>query len=175
MEHISLSFKGAFTRVLLWGVAEETCRPYSYPCCPAGAILLTQWMNPLLGIKAEDIRAQLDSIAEEVARELLRRHTSSSSSRDGTAEGDRAPKCSKPDLAESSSSDVLSRARELKLPARSVTDAINAVMYDQLGFTSGPVEHYYQLDNSYIDKVCTPASGSPLLVSCTKLSLLQNS
>ncbi len=121
------------------------------PCYRTGAILLTRWMNPMDNIQEEDILAQLDSIAEEVAKVLLRRL--GGGGRDGKAE---ETKCVKTDGAStcSGSSDVVSRARDLILPERAVTDAINAVMYGHLGFRGAPEQHYYDLENSFIDKVC---------------------
>ncbi len=109
-------------------------------------------MNPLHHIKAEDVHTQLDSIAEQVANELLRRHGTKGRERTDE-EGGSSPKCSRLNSESGSSSDVVSRVRELNLPIRSVTDGINDVLYDQLGFSSGPVERYYDLENSCIDKV----------------------
>ena len=111
--------------------------------------MLTQWMNPLRDIKAENIQRQLDSISEKVASELLRKHETNSGEKE--EEECSAPKCTK--LSGETTSQVLSRVLKLRLPISAVIEGINAVLYDQLGFKKGPVEQYYELENSYIDKV----------------------
>lgn len=89
-----------------------------------GAVLLTQWMNPCEAIQCEDIGAQLDTITGMVTAELVQRHPG-----DG------------------------GQAREVDAQVEQVLDAMNTVLYDRLGFKPASADHYYDLENSYIDKV----------------------
>ena len=90
-------------------------------------------MNPCQAIQCEDIGAQLDTIAGKVTAELVQGQP-----------GDSAPKCSRLDGGQ---------AREVDAPVEQVLDAINAVLYDRLGFKPASADRYYDLENSYIDKV----------------------
>ena len=107
----------------------------------AGAVLLTQWMNPCRAIQHEDIGAQLDNIAGMVAAELVQGQPGEVGKDDDHSS---APKCSRLDVGQ---------ARGVEAPVEQVLDAINTVLYDRLGFKPASVDHYYDLENSYIDKV----------------------
>ena len=126
----------------------HTCE--SVPSLFPGAVLLTQWMNPCLSIDAEAISRQLDDIAEAVAVELIKRSGDRNGGEDSAASQCSAPKCSKP---EQYSSRNVARVHQLNLPLDIVLSAINNVLYNDLGFKPKPSEHYYDLENSYIDKV----------------------
>ena len=110
-------------------------------CVFAGAVLLTQWMNPCRAIQHEDISAQLDNIAGVVAAELVQGQPGKVGKDDDQSS---APKCSRLDVRQ---------ARAVEAPVEQVLDAINTVLYDRLGFKPASVDHYYDLENSYIDKV----------------------
>ena len=107
----------------------------------AGAVLLTQWMNPCEAIQCEDIGAQLDTIAGMVTAELVQGQPGDSGKDDDHSS---APKCSRLDGGQ---------AREVDAPVEQVLDSINAVLYDRLGFKPASADRYYDLENSYIDKV----------------------
>lgn len=117
--------------------------------------MLSQWMNPCCDIKEEEILTQLDIIAEAVALELWRTHGSSSLKEEGYLEdaeerNGSTPKCCR---LENNGTELLSRLRGLHLPAEGVLDALNVTFYNTLGFKSGPRERYYDINNSFIDKV----------------------
>ena len=106
-------------------------------------------MNPLRRIRPEDTYRQLDSIAEKVACELLRRH--------GDTHGS-PPECSRLE-SEGDDHAALVKVLEMKLPTMLVLDGMNTVLYDQLGFKPGSLQRYYDLENSYIDKVLVEAGN----------------
>ena len=81
------------------------------------------------------IVSQLDHIAEQVATELMQtggQHTSDS-------------ECTKPDS--------VAALVAMKLPTERVLDCLNDVLFDKLGFRETSADHYYDLENSFIDKV----------------------
>ena len=118
----------------------------------AGAVLLTQWMNPCRAIQHEDIGAQLDNIAGMVATELVQGQPGKVGKDDDQSS---APKCSRLDVRQ---------ARAVEAPVEQVLDAINTVLYDRLGFKPASIDHYYDLENSYVDKVrpCVSFNGCEL-------------
>lgn len=121
-----------------------------------GAILLSQWMNPCCDIKEEEILSQLDLIAEAVALELWRTHGGNSVKEESYLEDEEerngsTPKCCR--LESDGTHELLPRVVGLHCPAEDVLDALNMTLYNTLGFKSGPRERYYDLNNSFIDKV----------------------
>ena len=107
-------------------------------------------MNPCQNIDAEAVSRQLDNIAEAVAVELIKRNGDRGGREDVAGPQPAAPKCSKP---EGYSSENVARVHQLNLPLDIVLSAINNVLYNDLGFKPKPSEHYYDLDNSYINRV----------------------
>ena len=99
-----------------------------------GAVLFSQWMNPLDGsITLEAVQGQLDSIAELVASELLQ---------DDSRSTRLATTLPYPDLFE-----------KLGTPVLRILDALNAVLYDRLKFKPATPVNYYQVENSFINQV----------------------
>ena len=104
-------------------------------------------MNPCKDVSAAAIHKQLDGIAKQVTAELQKSHKLG---QDKTSSG--PPDCEK-DVEESDISCTTSKLRRLDLPAEVVLDAINTVLYNRLHFSAPPMDHYYNLENSFIDKV----------------------
>ena len=103
-----------------------------------GAILIAQWMRPCHCPGSSDIALQLDSIAEMVAVHLV----GGATHEEGEVRDTKRVRRS-----------ALARVKEEG--CHSVDErlaAINSVMYDQLGY-KGAGEAYYELDNSFIDRV----------------------
>lgn len=117
---------------------------------PAGAVLLSQWMNPCREISATFVHSQLDSIAEQVSVELLQ----ACKDDEGTEMIERERNVS--DLSSESAEgreDMPSKLRRLDLPTEVVLDTINSVLYGTLQFAAPPMDQYYNLENSFIDRV----------------------
>lgn len=151
-------------------------------------------MNPCKEISAYSIHRQLDSIAEQVAAELLQQYqdgceeqeaksspvcddkidTSTStcvevgqscgSTKDQDCDINVAPAaaaCGKLQLPVEVVLDGVNVAPaagacgKLQLPMEVVLDGINTVLYSRLHFSSPSMEQYYNLENSFIDKVCS--------------------
>lgn len=100
-------------------------------------------MNPCQTVRHEVVGTQLDSIAAMVAEELIQRQQGEV----GKDDQGSSPKSLRLD------EDVLSRVRGMGVPAKSVLDAMNTVIYDRLGFKSAASDNYYDLENSYIERV----------------------
>ena len=103
-------------------------------------------MKPCQAVHQEVIGAQLDNIAAMVATELIQRQQGEVGM-DGQGS---TRKCSILD------DDIMSRVHGMGVSAECVLDAMNTVMYDQLGFKAAASDHYYDLDNSFIDRVGYP-------------------
>ena len=91
------------------------------------------------------ISKQLDSIAEMVAVELLKKAEEGGEGED-TEAGISAPKRPRQQTA-------VAEVVEKGLSADVILTALNSVLYGQLGFKGATSDSYYQLENSYIDKV----------------------
>lgn len=131
-----------------------------------GSCLIACWLQPFDDITPDDISQQLDNIAQQVARELLKPHpTSQSDGREssGDSQGEVAVVSQSPAL--------LSTALEMHFPRDVILQAINTVLYDQLGFAPASVGDYYKLENSLINKVeAARIFGMPLtdyLIRCS--------
>ena len=90
------------------------------------------------------ISKQLDSIAEMVAVELLKK--AEEGGEEDTEAGISAPKRPRQQTA-------VAEVVEKGLSADVILTALNSVLYGQLGFKGATSDSYYQLENSYIDKV----------------------
>ena len=131
-------------------------------------------MNPCREISACSIYRQLDSIAEQVAAELLQQYHDDGEQKEAkiSLAGDDEMDTSRSTCAEvGQSSDstedqdhvneacavaaACERLRRLQLPTEVVLDGINMVLYSRLRFLSPSMEQYYNLENSFIDKVCS--------------------
>ena len=93
------------------------------------------------------INKQLDSIAEMVAVELLKKKGKAEEGEEGedTEAGISAPKRPR--------QTAVAEVVEKGLSADVILTALNSVFYGQLGFKGAASDSYYQLENSYIDKV----------------------
>ena len=101
---------------------------------------MASWLQPFDDITAESISLQLDEIAQQVARELLKIHHSTDHD----------------DLPSDQPSVTLSPLQaviELRIHRDEILKTINTVLYEQLGFVPSPLADYYMLDNSLINKV----------------------
>ena len=94
------------------------------------------------------INKQLDSIAEMVAVELLKKKgkAEEGGEEEDTEAGISAPKRPRQQTA-------VAEMVEKGLSADVILPALNSVLYGQLGFKGAGSDSYYQLENSYIDKV----------------------
>ena len=118
-------------------------------CVHVGAVLVAQWMRPCHCPDTNTIGKQLDSIAEMVAVELLRgeeREGEREGEGDGEGEGTEG---GVKRLRQSALAAVTQRG----LPVDIILTALNKVLYDRLGFKGATGDAYYELDNSYIDRV----------------------
>ena len=125
-------------------------------------------MNPCKEISAHSVHRQLDSIAEQVAAELQQYQNDG-----GEKEAKSSPTSDdKVDPSRSSTSAQSSdstkdrgcvnttaadceRVRGSQVPTEvvHVLDGINMVLYSRLRFSAPSMEQYYNLENSFIDKV----------------------
>ena len=103
-----------------------------------GAVLVAQWMRPCHCPEESTINKQLDSIAEMVAEELLR-------------EAEREEEGERVEIGVKRSR--LSTVTERGMSVDTILTALNAIFYDRLGFKGATHDSYYELDNSYIDRV----------------------
>ena len=97
---------------------------------------MASWLQPFDDITPESIGQQLDEIAQQVARELLKMHG-----------------CSTDDLPQPVARSPLQTALDLKIHRDEILKIINIVLYEQLGFVPSPLADYYTVDNSLINKV----------------------
>lgn len=123
-------------------------------------------MNPCKEISAHSVHGQLDSIAEQVAAELQQYHSGggeqeakSSASDDSKVDHSRSSTCievgdsTKDHDRVNTTAAGCERVRGLQLPTEVVLDGINTVLYSRLRFSAPSMEQYYNLENSFIDKV----------------------
>ena len=111
-----------------------------------GAALVAQWMRPCHCLGGRSISGQLDSIAEMVAMELLKKR--------GEGEGQGQVEGEVLDPKRPRHESALTEVTQLRLPIDTLLTALNTVLYDHMGFR-GATDNYYDLNNSYIDKVYT--------------------
>ena len=113
----------------------------------SGAILLSQWMNPCKEISASFVQEQLDGIAEEIATEFMQGHVEEA--RQLFKDADPSSQSHKSE----DSASTTSKLRGLELPTEVVLDAINNTLYNRLHFSPPTMDQYYNLENSFIDRV----------------------
>ena len=135
----------------------------------AGAVLLSQWMNPCRQISLSHVQKQLDSIAEQVATELLESHKDHEEIKSMLSEK------GSDDSGQSSVSidereGVASKLRRTDLPTVVILDAINKTLYNTLQFSAPPMDQYYNLENSFIDKVIETMCQDSLRLTSLRLS-----
>ena len=122
-------------------------------------------MNPCKEISACSIHRQLDSIAEQVAAELLLQyHNDEQEATNSSLGGDEMDTstvgqsaCDEAAPREDGATDTAITSDKLKrlgLPTEVVLDGINTVLYSRLHFSAPSMDQYYDLENSFIDKVC---------------------
>ena len=112
--------------------------------CVKGAALVAQWMRPCHCLGGRSISGQLDSIAEMVAVELLSKRGEGEGQAEGEVLDPKRPRHENP----------LTEVTQLRLPTDTLLNGLNTVLYDHMGFR-GATDNYYDLNNSYIDKVHT--------------------
>ena len=121
-----------------------------------GAVLIAQWMRPCHCPGATDIAQQLDSIADMVARKLIRQWEEEGNKGDEEEEegkkGDEGDKKEGGRVKRVKESALAKVVGEGATPVGNILTALNSVLYDQLGF-KGAGESYYSLENSFIDHV----------------------
>ena len=107
-------------------------------------------MNPCREISASFVESRLDSIAEQVSVELLQ--TCKDDEDTEMMERERSASGLSPESVDGGEG-IPSKLRRLDLPTEVVLDAINTVLYSTLQFAAPPMDQYYNLENSFIDRV----------------------
>ena len=125
-------------------------------------------MNPCKEISAVSVHRQLDGIAEQVTAELQQYQNDggaeeeleakSSSASDDSEEMDTSrsevdQSTKSHDTTAGDGGEVVILSGGLQLPIKVVLDGINTVLYSRLRFSSPSMQQYYNLENSFIDKV----------------------
>ena len=124
-------------------------------------------MNPCKETSALSVHRQLDSIAEQVTVELQQyqndgdggeKETKSSPAGDDSekmdtsrSEVDQSTKSH--DTTAGAGGEMVILSGGLQLPIEVVLDGINTVLYSRLCFSAPSMQQYYNLENSFIDKV----------------------
>ena len=106
-------------------------------------------MNPCKEVSGCSVYKQLDSIAEQVTAELLQSH--SRQDRETTL----PVRDSDTSVHSSGGEDRAgtSKLRRMELPTEVILDGINTVLYKRLHFSAPSRDQYYNLENSFIDRV----------------------
>lgn len=110
-------------------------------------------MNPCKEISPSSIYKQLDSIAQQVAVELLQTSTGQLPASQPHKDSDTSGQSYESKEEEEDRASTASKLRRLGLPTEAVLDAINTVLYGRLCFSPPPMDQYYNLENSFIDQV----------------------
>lgn len=116
-----------------------------------GAILITQWINPLSVITSSSIENEIDRITELVTNELLISSTEHTATKD-------------PVHSSSTTTSIVHHINTLGIPRNDILKTINKVMFDKLGFKPA-TDDYYKLENSLIDQVLDRRRGIPITLS----------
>ena len=119
----------------------------------SGAILLSQWMNPCKEIPPSTIHKQLDSIAQQVAAELLQTSVGQVAASQPLRDSDTSSQSYESEEEEEDNVSPGSKLRRLGLPTDVILDAVNTVLYNRLCFSPPSMDQYYNLENSFIDQV----------------------
>lgn len=101
---------------------------------------MASWLQPFDNVSPEDISHQLDTIAHQVAKKLLKDHSSPKS-------------CDSQAGEQNAGAQVLRAVRKLRLHRDIILEAMNTVIYKDIGFTASTLKDYYNIENSLIDKV----------------------
>nr|KAG5702310.1 hypothetical protein BaRGS_002977 [Batillaria attramentaria] len=118
-------------------------QPQERQALEEGAMLVSQWFQPLLKVTYQDVDRQLNGIADKVRKEL--RNTTGNH-----------PACDKDYRTDGIAENLWSPEQ-----CHQVLDAVNTVLFQQLGFSPNEAQ-YYTPDNSYIDKVLEQRTGIPI-------------
>ena len=145
--HCELVMSGASVKTHYLLGLTSTCLSLMY-ITHAGSILVACWLQPFDDIRPEDVWQELDDVAQQVARELLKQHSTGATSSPKVRHNQQED-----GMTVTQSHRPLATVLELQLPRSEVLEAINAVLYEQLGFTPALADNYYKLDNSLINKV----------------------
>ena len=113
-------------------------------------------MNPCKQISPSTIHEDLDSIAQQVAVELLQTSGGQLAATQCLRDNDTSSQSYKSEEEEEEEGDresSESKLRRLCLPTEVVLDAVNTVLYNRLCFSPPSMDQYYNLENSFIDQV----------------------
>ena len=125
-------------------------------------------MNPCKEISAVSVHSQLDGIAEQVTAELQQYQNDGGGeeeleAKNSPASGDSEEMdTSRSEVDQSTKShdttagdggEMVILSGGLQLPIKVVLDGINTVLYSRLHFSAPSMQQYYNLENSFIDKV----------------------
>lgn len=105
---------------------------------------MASWLQPFDNVSPEDISHQLDTIAHQVAKKLLKDHSSLNTS---------CESCDSQAGEQNAGAQVLRAVRKLRLHRDIILEAMNTVIYKDIGFAASTLKDYYNIENSLIDKV----------------------
>ncbi|CAN8027882.1 unnamed protein product [Ixodes persulcatus] len=117
------------------------------PSLEEGALLLSQWCQPLGQVAREAVGARLDDLARRVRALVAFRHPGHPLAR---ADWTTLPPTTR-----------LSSSKWNPAECRTVLTCVNQVLFQEYGLT-GDRNHYHTPENSFIDKVLEKKSGIPL-------------
>ncbi|XP_064612158.1 F-box only protein 21-like [Liolophura sinensis] len=109
-----------------------------------GAVLVAQWCQPTVDITEACVSRMLDAIAVRVENRIKERHPTH-------------PVCS----VQLNSDKPLYESQWKPAQCRQVLEAVNQVLYTDMGFSGNSV-NYYSPENSYINKVLERRIGIPI-------------
>nr|XP_050023267.1 F-box only protein 21-like [Dermacentor andersoni] len=121
------------------------CDTSAEPSLEEGALLVSQWCQPLYRVPTEWVRRTLDELARRAKAIVATRHP-----------GHPLVRCDW-----QLSHTALSESRWSPGECRSVLICINQALFNEFGLT-GDRQHYHTPENSFIDKVLEKKSGIPL-------------
>lgn len=105
-----------------------------------GSILLAAWLQPVGEVSPEDILKQFDDIAVQVATEVLKEisYDDDTSQRTAPLVEHKCP---------------LTTVKKNNVPRSIILETMNSVIYKKLGFGPTPTTSYFNINNSFINKV----------------------
>ena len=125
-------------------------------------------MNPCKEISAVSVHRQLDGIAEQVTAELQQYQNdgggeeeleaknspaSGDSEEMDTSRSEVDQSTKSHDMTAGDGGEMVILSGGLQLPIKVVLDGINTVLYSRLHFSAPSMQQYYNLENSFVDKV----------------------
>ena len=110
-------------------------------------------MNPCKEISPSAIHKELDSIAQQVTVDLLQSSGGQVAASHPHRDNDTSSQSYEFSEEEEDRVSSDSKLRRLGLPTKVVLDAMNTVLYNRLCFLPPSMDQYYNLENSFIDRV----------------------